>query len=102
VLVHHPCCADAAQEVAVNPSRPDQLYQLRYGAPLPAQFRVANAPPDARVLVDGVLVGTASDPRPYAMTQPDQRATVTIGDRTLNTTLKAGMFNLLDYAQATP
>jgi serine/threonine-protein kinase len=102
VLVHHPCCADAAQEVVVTPKRPDQLYQLRYGAPLPAQFRVTNAPPDARVLVDGVLVGTAADPRPYSMTQPDQRATVTIGDRTLTTTLKAGMLNLLDYSRATP
>jgi hypothetical protein len=102
VLVHHPCCTDAAQEVVVTKARPDQLYQLRYGAPLPAQFRVTNAPPDARVLVDGVLIGTASDPRPYSMTQPDQRTTVTIGDRTLSTTLKAGMFNTLDYLQATP
>ena len=61
-----------------------------------------NAPPDARVLIDGVLVGTASDLRPYAMSQPDQKAVVTIGDRTLNTTLKAGMLNLLDYAKGTP
>jgi hypothetical protein len=102
VLVHHPCCTDASQEVVVTKGRPDQLYQLRYGAPLPAQFHVTNAPPDARVLVDGVLIGTASDPRPYSMTQPDQRTTVTIGDRTLSTTLKAGMYNTLDYAQATP
>jgi serine/threonine-protein kinase len=102
VLVHHPCCAEAAQEIVVTANHPDQLYQLRYGAPLPAQFRVANAPADARVLIDGVMIGTAADPRPYAMTQPDQRATVTIGDRTLSTTLKAGMLNLLDYAQATP
>jgi len=102
VIVRHPCCVDAPQEVVVTPNRKDQLYQLHYGAPLPAQFRVTNAPPDARVLVDGVLVGTASDPRPYSMTQPDQRAVVTIGDRTLTTTLKAGTFNLLDYARATP
>ena len=102
VLVHHPCCTDAAQEVVVTKARPEQLYQLRYGAPLPAQFRVTNAPPDARVLVDGVLIGTASDPRPYSMTQPDQRTTITIGDRTLSTTLKAGTFNTLDYLQATP
>ena len=102
VLVHHPCCTDASQEVVVTPSRPDQLYQLRYGAPLPAQFSVANAPPDARILVNGVLIGTASDLRPYSMTQPDQRAIVTIGDRTLSTTLKAGMLNLLDYSQAMP
>ena len=102
VIVHHPCCADATQDVLVTPNRPDQLYQLRYGAPLPAQFKVMNAPPDARVLIDGVLVGTASDLRPYAMAQPDQKATVTIGDRTLQTTLKAGMLNLLDYAKGTP
>jgi hypothetical protein len=102
VLVHHPCCADAVQEVVVTKNRPDQLYQLRYGPPLPAKFRVVNAPDDARVLVEGVLVGTASDPRPYAMNRPDQKATVSIGDRTLVTTLKAGMVNVLDYAQATP
>ncbi|HET9752449.1 MAG TPA: serine/threonine-protein kinase [Myxococcales bacterium] len=102
VLVRHPCCADATQDVLVTKNRPDQLYQLRYGPPLPAKFRVLNAPDDARVLVEGVLVGTASDPRPYAMTRPDQRAIVTIGDRTLVTTLKAGMLNVLDYAQASP
>jgi eukaryotic-like serine/threonine-protein kinase len=102
VLVHHPCCSDAPQDVVVTPNRPDQLYQLRYGPPLPAEFRVMNAPADARVLIDGVLVGTAQDLRPYSMAQPDQKATVTIGDRTLTTTLKAGMLNLLDYAKGTP
>jgi eukaryotic-like serine/threonine-protein kinase len=102
VVVHHDCCADAAQQILVTPNRPQQVYQLHYGAPLPARFRVVNAPADARVLIDGVLVGTASDPRPYTMTQPDQRATVTIGDRTLAVTLKAGMPNLLDYAKGSP
>ena len=100
VLVRHPCCADHQQNLVVTPNR--NLYQLDYGAPLPARFRMINAPPDARVLVDGVLIGTASDPRPYSMTQPDQKATVTIGDRTLHTTLKAGMINALDYALASP
>ena len=32
----------------------------------------------------------------------NEAVTVTIGDRTLSTTLKAGMTNALDYAQATP
>jgi len=54
------------------------------------------------VLVDGVLVGTASDPRPMAMKSPDQRMTVTIGDRTLFTTIKANWDNILDYNQASP
>jgi hypothetical protein len=54
------------------------------------------------VLIDGVLVGTASDPRPYSMTQPDQRATVTVGDRTLTVTVQAGMLNLIDYSKGTP
>jgi serine/threonine-protein kinase len=102
VVVHHPCCADAVQQISISRSRPQQLYQLHYGAPLPAQFRVINAPPDARVLIDGVLVGTASDPRPYSMTQPDQRATVTVGDRTLTVTVQAGMLNLIDYSKGTP
>jgi hypothetical protein len=102
VLVHHPCCADADQEIQVNPANPDQVYKLRYGAPFPAQFKVVGAPSDARVLVDDVLIGTAADPRPYTMTAPDQHATVKIGDRTLSTTLKAGMINMLDYGQATP
>jgi hypothetical protein len=68
---------------------------------------VLNAPRDARVVVDvvgrgPVLVGTASNPLPYAMTQPTQLATVTIGDRTLSIELKAGWVNKLDYAQGTP
>ena len=101
VIVRHPCCADAVQQILVTKDR-RAPYPLHYGPPLPAQFRVINAPPDARVLVDGVLVGTASDPRPYAMTDPDQRATVTVGDRTLSVTLRAGMVNLLDYAKGLP
>jgi len=102
VLVRHACCDDASQLVTVTKNQPGQMYKLRYGPPRPAQFEVVNAPPDARVLVDGVLVGTAADPRPYAMTEPTQRATVIIGDRTLIETLKAGSLNRLDYAKATP
>jgi hypothetical protein len=49
-----------------------------------------------------LLVGTASNPLPYAMTQPTETATVTIGDRKLSIELKAGWVNKLDYAQATP
>jgi serine/threonine-protein kinase len=102
VLVRHPCCEDAPQVLTVTKNQPGQMYKLRYGAPKPAKFQVVNAPPDARVLVDGVLVGTASNPRPYAMTAPTQRATVTVGDRTLSVELKAGWVNKLDYAQVTP
>ena len=102
VVVNHPCCTDADQLVTVTRNQPGQLYKLRFGQPKPAQFQVVNAPPDARVLVDGLLVGTASDPRPYAMTEPTQHATVTIGDRSLSVDLKAGVPNKLDYATATP
>ncbi len=102
VLVHHPCCADLLQAVTVTPNQPDQMYPLKYGPPLPARLLVKNAPPEARVLVDGVLVGTAADPRPFAMTEPDQKATVTIGDRTLVVILKAGTVNTLDYQKASP
>jgi hypothetical protein len=102
VVVNHPCCADADQLVTVTRNQPGQLYKLRFGQPRPAQFQVINAPPDARVLVDGLLVGTAADARPYAMTEPTQHATVTIGDRSLSVDLKAGVPNKLDYARATP
>ena len=102
VVVRHACCDDLSQPVTVTKNQPEQIYKLKYGQPRPAQFEVVNAPPDARVLVDGVLVGTASDPRPYAMTEPTHRATVTIGDRTLVQTLKAGSMNRLDYSRATP
>jgi hypothetical protein len=102
VLVHHQCCLDATQELLFTRNRPNQIYQLTYGTPMPAQFKVMNAPPDARVLIDGVLVGTASDLRPYTMAHPDEKATVTIGDRRLVTTLKAGVLNPLDYAKASP
>ena len=101
ILVHHSCCADAPQDILVTRDHPP-LYPLHYGPPLPAQFKVANAPEGARVLIDGVLVGTADDLRPYTMAQPDQKAVVTIGDRTLTLTLKAGVLNLLDYAKGAP
>jgi serine/threonine-protein kinase len=102
VLVHHPCCSDKTQEVRITPSRRDQVYPLEYGPAQPARFKVINAPPDARVLIDGHLVGIASDLPDHAMTEPVQKATVTIGDRTLTTTLKAGFLNTLDYAKGAP
>ena len=100
VAVRHPCCAELVEEIQVSPRK--QVYPLHYGAPRPAEFKVINAPPGARLLVNDVVVGPASDPPPFAMTQPDQKVKVTIGDRTLVTTLKAGMINTLDYAQGTP
>jgi eukaryotic-like serine/threonine-protein kinase len=103
VELRHPCCDPALQEIVVTPNRPGQLYQLDYGRPKDAQFNVLNAPPDARVLVDGVFIGSASDRKlAMQMKRPTQRATVTIGDRTLSITLKAGFINPLDYGEATP
>jgi eukaryotic-like serine/threonine-protein kinase len=107
VLVRHPCCEDNSQLLTITKNQPGQMYKLEYGAAKPAQFKVLNAPPDARVVVDvkekgPLLVGTASNPLPYAMTQPTETATVTIGDRKLSIELKAGWVNKLDYAQATP
>ncbi len=100
VIVRHPCCADGVQEVSVTANRPDQLYQLNYGAPHAANLKVINAPPDLRVLVDGEFVGSTPDLPPYAMPSPDKAVTVTIGDRALATRLRAGMDNTLDYAAA--
>jgi serine/threonine-protein kinase len=101
VLVHHPCCSDKSQEVRITPSR--QIYPLEYGPAQPARFKVLNAPSsDARVYIDGHLVGLASDLPDHAMTEPVQKASVTIGDRTLTTTLKAGFLNTLDYAKGAP
>ncbi len=100
VIVRHPCCADGVQELAVTANRPDQLYQLNYGAPHAANLKVINAPPDTRVLVDGEFVGTTPDLPAYAMPSPDKAVSVTIGDRALTTRLRAGMDNTLDYAAA--
>ncbi|HWT86732.1 MAG TPA: hypothetical protein VN177_13215, partial [Myxococcales bacterium] len=97
---HHPCCSDANQVVTVTKNEPGKIYKLEYGFPNPALFKVVNAPADARVLVNGVLVGTASDPHPYTMIKEVQRATVVIGDRSLSVTLKAGVVNELDYEKA--
>ena len=106
VVVRHPCCSPATQQIFVSRNRPEQVYKLEYGAPSHARFRVINAPPDARVLIDSgkgpVLIGTAADPRPYAMTQVDQEVTVFIGDRSLVVKIRAGMDNLLDYAKGSP
>jgi serine/threonine-protein kinase len=100
VVVRHPCCEDNNYVLTVTKNQP--MYKLRYGSPKPARFEIVNAPPDASILVDGVLIGTASNPRPYAMTAPTQKAAVTVGDRTMSIELKAGWVNKLDYAQVTP
>ena len=101
-VVRHRCCADGADEFVVTASKADQVYKLHYGVPRPARLVVVNAPPDARVLIDGAMVGTAPELPPYLMTDPDRLVTVTIGDRTLQTRLKAGDDNRIDYAQASP
>jgi hypothetical protein len=100
VIVRHPCCGDGVQEVTVTANRPDQLYQLNYGAPHAATLKVINAPPDLRVLVDGEFIGSTPDLPPFAMPSPDKAVTITIGDRALATRLRAGMDNTLDYAAA--
>lgn len=100
VVVHNPCCADSVQNIPIVPNK--QMYQLEFGTPRAARVVIANAPPDARVLIDGNFVGTAQDLPPVAMREFAQEATVTIGDRTLRVRLKAGVDNRLDYAQVTP
>jgi hypothetical protein len=105
VLVRHQCCEDKTQLVTITKTQ--DMYKLQYGAAKPAQFKVLNAPADAQVVVDvrgkgPLLVGTAANPLPYAMTQPTESAAVTIGDRKLSIELKAGSVNKLDYALATP
>ena len=105
VEVRHSCCETASQVVTVTKNQPGQMYKLRYGPPLPARFEVVNAPPDASVVVDGVVLGTAAEPLTYGMSRfgPIKRGvTVIIGDRTLVETLKAGTVNRLDYAKAAP
>jgi serine/threonine-protein kinase len=102
VIVRHQCCAERQQQVTISRSRPDQMYPLEYGPPLPARLKILNAPAGARVLVNDIFVGTVPSLPPLAMTQPDEKATVTIGDRTLTITLKAGIDNDLDYAKASP
>jgi hypothetical protein len=101
VVVRHPCCAELAQELQVSPNK--LVYQLDNGAPRNAEFQVLNAPPGSRLLVDGVVIGPADSPPSLAMTAPVRKVKVTIGDHTLDdVTLKAGMINIIDYAQGRP
>ena len=100
VIVRHRCCADGVQDLTFTANRPDQLYQVDYGAPRAANLKVVNAPPGTRVLVDGEFVGTTPDLPPYAMPSPDKAVTITVGDRALATRLRAGVENTLDYAAA--
>jgi hypothetical protein len=101
VVVRHPCCAELAQELQISANKP--VYQLDNGAPRNAEFKVLNAPPGSRLLVDGVVIGPADTPPSLAMTSPVRKAKVTIGDRNLDDViLKAGMINILDYAQGKP
>ncbi len=101
VLVQHQCCSNKIQEILFAPNRPN-LYQLEYGTPLPAKFKVVNAPPDASVQINGLVVGSAADPHDYQMAEPTKDVTVTIGNRRLVMTIKAGFLNQLDYAKGAP
>jgi hypothetical protein len=107
VIVRHTCCAPRTQQISVNRNRPEQIYKLDYGDPLPARLLVKNAPPDAPVLIDQgkgpVLMGRASDPVLLVdMKQLDQQVTVSIGGRSLSLKIRAGWDNVLDYAKGTP
>ena len=99
-LVHSECCGDLQQPLVVSRNRVDDVYQLRFGNPYPAQLKTVNAPPGAQVFVDGAYLGAAPDLPAYSMNEPTRDVTVTIGDRTLRMNLRAGVVNTLDFTRA--
>ena len=100
VTVRHPCCVELTAELNISPKK--AIYQLDFGAPKAADFQVLNAPANAMLLINGVAIGPADHPPPMQMATPDRKVKVTIADRTLEVTIRAGMINTLDYAKGTP
>jgi serine/threonine-protein kinase len=97
-VVRHPCCADNTQVVEVVPNI--EHYILEHGAAKDAFLHVKNAPPDARVLVDGGFLSTVADlaSRPIAVgDKPMREATVTVGDRAGHVTLLGGRTQEVDF-----
>jgi eukaryotic-like serine/threonine-protein kinase len=105
VTIQHKCCADLNTQIDVRPER--QRYTLETGAPRPAQLRILGGDPDAQVWYSdentpptplGLVRDLRGTPARIAMTEPTHRFTITVGDKAVQRTLRAGSENEIDMA----
>ena len=105
VTIQHKCCADLNTQIDIRPNR--QRYTLETGSPRPAQLRIVGGDPDAQVWYSdentpptplGLVRDLRGTPARIAMTEPTHRFTITIGDKAIQRTLRAGTENEIDMA----
>ena len=105
VTIQHRCCADLNTQIDIRPDR--QRYTLETGAPRPAQLRIVGGDPDAQVWYSdentpptplGLVRDLRGTPARIAMTEPAHRFTITVGDKAVQRTLRAGIENQIDMA----
>jgi hypothetical protein len=105
VTIQHKCCADLNTQIDVRANR--QRYTLETGAPRPAQLRILGGDPDAQVWYSdentpptplGLVRDLRGTPARIAMTEPTHRFTITVGDRAIQRTLRAGSENEIDMS----
>ena len=105
VTIQHKCCADLNTQIDIRPNR--QRYTLETGAPRPAQLRILGGDPDAQVWYSdentpltplGLVRDLRGTPARIAMTEPTHRFTITVGEKAIQRTLRAGSENEIDMA----
>jgi hypothetical protein len=105
VTVQHKCCADLNTQIDIRPER--QRYPLETGAPRPAQLRIVGGDPDAQVWYSdentpptplGLVRDLRTTPARIAMTEPTHRFIITVGEKAIQRTLRAGSENQIDMA----
>jgi len=105
VTTQHKCCADFNTQIDVRPNR--QRYTLETGAPRPAQLRIVGGDPDAQVWYSdentpltplGLVRDLRGTPARIAMTEPTHLFTITVGEKAIQRTLRAGTENDIDMA----
>ena len=105
VTIQHRCCADLNTQIDVRPDR--QRYTLETGSPRPAQLRILGGDPDAQVWYSdentpltplGLVRDLRGTPARIAMTEPTHRFTITVGGKSIQRTLRAGIENEIDMA----
>jgi serine/threonine-protein kinase len=105
VTTQHKCCADLNTQIDIRPNR--QRYTLETGAPRPAQLRIVGGDPEAQVWYSdentpptplGLVRDLRGTPARIAMTEPTHLFTVTVGEKSIQRTLRAGTENEIDMA----
>jgi len=98
VVARHECCQDFMTTLDVTPGT--TRYPIDLGAPKPALVKVAGAPANAQVSIDGSFIGTVGDlerkPFEMGMSRPFRDVKIKVGDRAGSGRLEAGRETTFD------